>query len=296
MTNAYYTPAAIVPNTLARSSAVNAQFTGVEAGFDKLPTEAELKQGKVTKAGADTGGVNAHVVALPYAPASYVEGLHVRFRAVTTNTGPSTINVNGLGVQGIRTYAGAALAGGEIVGDAFTDLVYDAAGGFFRIVNPVTSIATVTVNNNVKVSASDTTSGTLAAKLTTSGGIATRLLNAAGDEQLQFKIKSAAIITANTTIQVGGLCSIDTSGGAIGGLYLPPNGAGDAALEDGDSVLISDVGGALDTNTCMLNGNGNTIQFADQAAAATLVLDVNYATYIFKWKAATTRWLGLGHA
>lgn len=45
MTNAYYTPTSLVQNTLARSSAVNAQFSGVEAGFDKLPTEAEIKQG-----------------------------------------------------------------------------------------------------------------------------------------------------------------------------------------------------------------------------------------------------------
>lgn len=117
-------------HTLARAEAMNALFKAIEGGFDKLPTEAELKEGRVTYA-PDTGAANAYVVNLPYAPEAYTEGLEVAFKAANANTGPSTINVNGLGVKGIRRFDGSPLAAGDLPAGAMVVLRYD--GSNFRL-------------------------------------------------------------------------------------------------------------------------------------------------------------------
>jgi hypothetical protein len=103
MTNGFYNDAGtLTANQLARASAVVAEFQSVEAGFDKLPTETELKQGATTYA-ADTGTANTYVVTLPYAPASYAAGLFVVMKVLTTNTGASTFNANALGAIAITS-------------------------------------------------------------------------------------------------------------------------------------------------------------------------------------------------
>lgn len=116
--------------TIARAESVNATFQAVAAGFDKLPTEDEQKQGRATY-GADTGAANTYVVTLPYAPASYVDGLEIIFKPAHTNTGASTINVNALGVKSIKRQDGAALLASDLVAGGPTVLRYD--GTAFRI-------------------------------------------------------------------------------------------------------------------------------------------------------------------
>ena len=49
-----------------------------------------------------TGSSNAFAVTLSPIPAAYVAGLRVQFIANFTNTGPCTLNVNGLGAKNIR--------------------------------------------------------------------------------------------------------------------------------------------------------------------------------------------------
>lgn len=66
--------------------------------------------------GSDSGAVNAYVIALSPAPAALTPGMMVAIdNIVASNTGASTLNVNGLGALPIEFPGGAALAGGEIV-------------------------------------------------------------------------------------------------------------------------------------------------------------------------------------
>jgi hypothetical protein len=65
--------------------------------------------------GTDSGVANAYVIAVTgTTPFSLTTGTLLRFNALSANTGPSTANVAGLGVQSILSYTGGALVGGEL--------------------------------------------------------------------------------------------------------------------------------------------------------------------------------------
>lgn len=150
MSNDYFDTAdftAMTRNTRALAEAVMAALAAVEAGFDLLPSNLSIRQGKVTFVASDTGSVNAHLVSMQKTPPAYSDGLQVIFRAGTTNTAAATINVDSLGVKDIRNYAGAALSGGEIVSGAMIAVRYDSSGGYFRIENPLTAVASVSTFN-----------------------------------------------------------------------------------------------------------------------------------------------------
>jgi len=88
--------------------------------------------------GTDSGGANAYVVSsvLGYVvPKAYFKSMRLYYEPVATNTGVSTVNAFSLGTKNIYTHTGAALVGGEIVGNRLIELYYDPAlntgsGGF----------------------------------------------------------------------------------------------------------------------------------------------------------------------
>jgi hypothetical protein len=124
-------PSAVAAATLARSSSINDLEAATAAGFALLPDETLLKQGKVTYA-VDTGSVNAYAVTLAVSPGAYADGLDVSFRAITTNTGASTLNVNGLGAVSILRLDGSALQANDIVLGQIVQLRYSSVSGAFQ--------------------------------------------------------------------------------------------------------------------------------------------------------------------
>lgn len=80
----------------------------------------------------DTGTANALVVTLSPAPVAYALGQRVSTRALVTNTGASTINLNGLGVKTIKQPNGLSLEAGMIRAGQMLDLEYD--GTDFQLV------------------------------------------------------------------------------------------------------------------------------------------------------------------
>lgn len=126
----YFTPTDIPFAAAARSDVLDANFTGVQAGFNMLPSETELKQGKVNYA-ADTGAANAYVVALPYSPGSYTDGLEVVFKATNTNTAASTVNVNSMGAKSIVKPDGTEISASDIYAGAFVRIRYNSTSGKF---------------------------------------------------------------------------------------------------------------------------------------------------------------------
>lgn len=77
----------------------------------------------------------------------YAQSLSVSFKAIATNTGVMTINIDGTGSVAI-TKNGSALIGGEVVINEYTELVYN--GTSFDIVNrsilPLSSVTKYSVN------------------------------------------------------------------------------------------------------------------------------------------------------
>ena len=138
--------------TLAKAEDINTFMSTIVAGFDRLPGELPLKQDRVGFIAADSGAINAHIITPTNLPAAYVDGMKYTFRAATTNTGAATVDTYGtgsvlLGVKAIRSYAGVALAGGEIIENAFVTIAYDGTNGYWRIVNQAVAIASVSITN-----------------------------------------------------------------------------------------------------------------------------------------------------
>lgn len=123
--------------TRARADHINNVADEIATGLDKLPTEEEIKQGKLNYA-ADSGVADAYVVTLTYTP-TLSAGLAVAFQAANSNTGASTINVNALGAKSILHSSGGALVAGDIVAGQIMELRYD--GTAFRIMARDTSAA-----------------------------------------------------------------------------------------------------------------------------------------------------------
>lgn len=84
----------------------------------------------------ETGAADAYVLAAlgaKVAPPAYTEGMRVRFVAGNTNTGPSTINVSGLGVKNLTQPGGVNLDAGFILAGDRLLAEYDSANGRFEV-------------------------------------------------------------------------------------------------------------------------------------------------------------------
>lgn len=116
--------------TLARAESINATFQSVAAGFDLLPPELTIKQGRVTWATA-TGGPATYVVTLPFNPPSYASGLSFRFKVPAANVGACAINVTGptglLGAKALKRFNGDDTLPDDLVAGAVADVAYDGA-------------------------------------------------------------------------------------------------------------------------------------------------------------------------
>lgn len=132
MTNSYFNhdnPES--KRTLARAESINATFEAVAAGFDLLPSDVALKQGRVTWATA-TGGPATYVVTLPSLPPTYASGLSFRFKVPATNAGACAINVIGptgpLGAKALKRFNGADTLPNDLVAGSVADVSYDGSG------------------------------------------------------------------------------------------------------------------------------------------------------------------------
>jgi len=171
--------------------------------FPTLPAiPGAVLNGNYVYAGQDTGAANAYVITFAAGqpiPAAYIAGMGLKFKALVTNTGASTVNVNGLGAVAIRRATGVALSANDINSGQIVELTYD--GTFFQMQNYLGAAATtstVTLNNIPTVADSGTANaliGTYSPPIT--GG--QQILG------LYLGIKLANNITGACTINVNGL-------------------------------------------------------------------------------------------
>jgi hypothetical protein len=124
---------ALEAGTRARGEAVDGKLDGATAGFDKLPTEAQLKRGTINYAGASTGSGGAYIVTLPYTPSGYVDGLDIFFKANHASPGASTANVNSLGVKSLRRNDGTALIADDMIANKTYHYKYNLTSGYLEL-------------------------------------------------------------------------------------------------------------------------------------------------------------------
>lgn len=83
---------------------------------------------------ATTGGSsNNYTVTLSPAAVAYYGGMLIRASVNHTNSGASTLNVNGLGTRNILRKTGQALSGNELISGQFHEFLYD--GTSFRLMS-----------------------------------------------------------------------------------------------------------------------------------------------------------------
>ena len=82
-----------------------------------------------------TGAANTYTASIASRPGPAIlsNGMRVRFVPSVTNTGASTVNVNGLGVKNIKRPDGSALQAGDISTTRMIELYYTTGAGEFRM-------------------------------------------------------------------------------------------------------------------------------------------------------------------
>lgn len=114
----------------------NVVLEGAVAGEDIDPGSVKsthITPGPVAYSAA-AGAVNAFTATVDPAPTSLVAGLWVCLKANATNTGPTTLNLNGLGNKGVYKLGATQLQAGDIVADQIFWVVYD--GTKFQLTSP----------------------------------------------------------------------------------------------------------------------------------------------------------------
>ena len=113
---------------------------GNDANFSTTITNSLASKASIAQAQSgllsyaiDSGTANAYVVTLSPAITAYADGVKIRFRALTANTGASTLNVNGLGAVALVGGAHAALAGGEIIPGGYCEAEYNGSLSKFAL-------------------------------------------------------------------------------------------------------------------------------------------------------------------
>ncbi len=224
---------------------VSDDFTALTPFIDGGVTPTQVQQNDFNYT-VDTGTANAYIGALNPAPIIPFEAaISVIIQALHTNTGASTLTLNGTTVP-IVGITGGDLNAGEIVGGGSFLLVYSDNYNAFILINSavVTGTGTVgagTINDLAWYAASGTTISSLATAnnglLTTDGSGVPSIGNSIG-----------ADITVNS-LTVGRGAFSDTFGtnSAFGNGALSVNAAG-----------ISNFAGGYATLSANINGSGNT--------------------------------------
>jgi len=96
---------------------------------------ADVQSGKWLYAEAG-GGPDALTATLTPPPSALVDGMKIRLKPGSTNTGPVTLDINGLGAQGVVDFDGEVLAGGELRAETIIELIYNSNVGFM-IASPI---------------------------------------------------------------------------------------------------------------------------------------------------------------
>lgn len=194
MANDYYAASFASAHTLARAADVLAQLQAIETGLELLPTKIRLRTGTVMWCDDDTGVADAYVITTPVTTSvTYIDGLFVRFRAKNANTGPSTLNVNGLGNKAIRRYDGSALTLGDITDEQIVDGVYDADRGYFVMVGVVGGIAVAAATSATAAATSASAAASSASAAAGSAAAASASQTAAAASAAAAAVSAAAV-------------------------------------------------------------------------------------------------------
>ncbi|WP_049753993.1 hypothetical protein [Anoxybacillus flavithermus] len=103
----------------------NQAETNAKAYADQKVSEHSADYVKHPAYAVASGSANTYTVTLNPAPTSYVEGMAIAVKINVDNTGPATINVNGLGAKAIKKPNGNDVAAGNLKAGSIYTLRYN---------------------------------------------------------------------------------------------------------------------------------------------------------------------------
>lgn len=224
------------------SAAETAAGTNTSKPASVARMAAAVQNGVWNYAGAAGGVVNAYTASITPAPTAYNSGLIVSLWFNTPNTGPATLNLNGLGAKGIYNSDGSDLVANDLVNEVV--LIYFSSAFFIvnrtvateigRGVVQLASAAETTVGANILKPASvarmaataQSGSWSYAADTGTADAMVVSLTPAPASYTLGMEIRvgrsgsgSVGNTTTTPTININGLGAktiTSATGGALG--------------------------------------------------------------------------------
>lgn len=185
--------------------------TSVPSARSDVPSLGQLQDGTIFYGGTSGGSANAQTLTLAPPTTTYATAQRYSFKAGFTNTGATTINIDGLGAKSVTLQDGVtALLGGEITAGGTYNLQYDGAVLILSGVYNRTGFAKASGRINIISSNSATVQ---AGSINISNATCT-----AGFVVISFA--PGASVSSGDIIQTGGIQSV--SGNTIGA--IPPTG------------------------------------------------------------------------
>lgn len=164
-----------IPNPAASNASLTVKGVGQEAtqaltdagtelgstGAINIITPVQLRARLLNTGVADSGSANAYVITPSPAITAYAVYQEFSYKAANTNTGASTLAVNGLSVKTIKRTNGADLSPGDIIAGQIVTCVYDgtnfqltsftASAGLFACGTGTVNGSTVTITHGLNV-------------------------------------------------------------------------------------------------------------------------------------------------
>lgn len=177
--------------------------------------------------GVDTGSANTYLLNFAWPYSSYANGEVIYFIPANSNTGPSTLNVNGLGVIPITNINGSVLGANQMVAGQTTEVMYYNGAFQLLAVGSLSGVTVGTFGQEVPLASAATTDlGTAPAHVVLiTGTITITSFGASASIQAPVylvRLAQSLTLTYNATSMVlpGGANIIGTAGDAFMALYL----------------------------------------------------------------------------
>ena len=123
----------------ARAEVIVAEFQAIATGLGRLPSINDLAgMVHVLAEEASASAADVYVLTSDYPIKALKTGTTVRWFVKNTNTGASTVNVDGTGVKNIKDAAGGVLAAAALAAGRLADIVYDGVN--LRLQNSAKSV------------------------------------------------------------------------------------------------------------------------------------------------------------
>ena len=179
--------------------------------------------------GVDTGSPNAYVLTYNAPYTSYTQGNPIIYWiASNSNTGPSTINVNNLGIVNIVNPNGSPLTAGQIVNNQMTQIVWQGGQFILTSIGATAGLQIGTFGQEANLASAATTD---------LGSTGTHVVNVTGSSVITSFGTSAALVAPIFAVRFSGSPLITYNATSL----ITPSG-GNIQVNAGDAMLAEYLG------------------------------------------------------